>query len=49
MPPSLKNRFLAWLDTIYCIVKNGFDLGRAEEEIRQRQYEEIRKAKEMLE
>jgi len=49
MTPSLKNRFLAWLDVIYYIVKNLGDLGRAEEEIRQRQEEQIRKAKELIE
>ena len=48
MTPPLKNRFLAWLDAIYYICKNGFDLGRAEAEMEKDQEEEIRKAKELL-
>jgi len=44
MTPSLKNRILAWVDVIYYIVKNGFDLGRAEAEMERDREIQIRKA-----
>jgi len=44
MTPSLKNRVLGWMDTIYYIVKNLGDLGRAEAEMERDREIQIRKA-----